>query len=86
MMFYQALLQMLEEGKIKGIVYDKIYQYVFFFSSSSFSTISDHHSLYFLFLVIVRGLESVPEGLNALGSRETWGKAVVKVSKATTKL
>jgi NADPH2:quinone reductase len=25
------------------------------------------------------GLESVPEGLRALGARETWGKAVVKV-------
>lgn len=25
------------------------------------------------------GLESVPEGLRALGGRETWGKAVVKI-------
>ena len=25
------------------------------------------------------GLDAVPEGLRALGARETWGKAVVKV-------
>ncbi|GAA5853673.1 hypothetical protein JCM8547_007408 [Rhodosporidiobolus lusitaniae] len=32
------------------------------------------------------GLEAVPEGLKALGARETWGKAVVKVKKEKAKL
>lgn len=32
------------------------------------------------------GLESVPAGLNDLGSRGTWGKAVVRVSKEQSRL
>ncbi|GAA5952297.1 hypothetical protein JCM21900_000478 [Sporobolomyces salmonicolor] len=37
---------------------------------------------------VFEGLESVPEGLRALGARETWGKAVVRVKmeKAKSKL
>lgn len=31
------------------------------------------------------GLEAVPTGLKALGARETWGKAVVKVSEESGK-
>lgn len=33
---------------------------------------------------IFEGLESVPEGLRALGARETWGKAVVRVQTSKT--
>jgi len=46
-----ALLELLDQGKVKGAVFDKVFD----------------------------GLESVPEGLRALGARETWGKAVVKI-------
>ncbi|GAA5821789.1 hypothetical protein JCM11251_001025 [Rhodosporidiobolus azoricus] len=48
---WNALLKLFEEGKVKGIVFDKVFG----------------------------GLESVPEGLRALGARETWGKAVVRI-------
>ncbi|KAK4705243.1 NADPH:quinone reductase, partial [Phenoliferia sp. Uapishka_3] len=33
---------------------------------------------------VYNGLESVPEGLRALGARETWGKAIVRVRKDPT--
>lgn len=46
-----ALLQLFEEKKIQGIVYEKVFH----------------------------GLESVPAGLQALGARETWGKAVCRI-------
>ncbi|KAM0791787.1 hypothetical protein ACM66B_004050 [Microbotryomycetes sp. NB124-2] len=49
---WMGLLNMLSEGKIRGTVYDKLYE----------------------------GLETVPEGLAALGSRGTWGKVIVKVN------
>ncbi|GAA5900906.1 hypothetical protein JCM6882_005974 [Rhodosporidiobolus microsporus] len=48
---WNALLRLFEEGKVKGIVFEKVFG----------------------------GLEAVPEGLRALGARETWGKAVVRV-------
>lgn len=48
---WMNLLNMLSEGKIRGIVYEKVFE----------------------------GLESVPEGLRALGSRETYGKVAVRV-------
>ncbi|GAA5860782.1 hypothetical protein JCM1840_001963 [Sporobolomyces johnsonii] len=34
---------------------------------------------------VFKGLESVPEGLRALGARETWGKAVVRVKMEEAK-
>ncbi|KAK4055008.1 hypothetical protein OIO90_003349 [Microbotryomycetes sp. JL221] len=49
---WAALLSLLSEGKIRGTVYDKLYE----------------------------GLEHVPEGLDLLGSRQTWGKVTVKVN------
>ncbi|ORY84717.1 hypothetical protein BCR35DRAFT_278105 [Leucosporidium creatinivorum] len=55
---WEALLKLFAEKRIKGVVYDKVFE----------------------------GLESVPEGLRALGARETWGKAVVRVSKESAKL
>lgn len=35
---------------------------------------------------VYEGLESVPVGLKALGDRQTWGKAVVRVSKEQSRL
>jgi NADPH2:quinone reductase len=30
---------------------------------------------------VYEGLEALPEGLRALGARETWGKAVLTIKK-----
>ena len=55
---WTALLKMFAEKKIRGIVYETVFQ----------------------------GLESVPAGLKALGARETWGKAVCRVSGPSSNL
>lgn len=69
-----ALLDLFEQKKVRGVAFEKIFEYVqlIFALFDRLLTTS---------FVINRGLESAPSGLKALGARETWGKAVVRVKK-----
>ncbi|CEQ42347.1 SPOSA6832_04134, partial [Sporobolomyces salmonicolor] len=75
-----ALLELFKQKRVKGIVFDKVFEF-----AASFSSFLAVYIQGLTRISTFRGLESVPEGLRALGARETWGKAVVRVKMEEAK-
>ena len=76
---WAALLELLREGKLRPVIFKDVYRLVEF---------SVQQRGLSLIVCCCSGLEALPGGLKDLGSRKTWGKAVlqIKSDRAYSKL
>ena len=76
---WAALLELLREGKLRPVIFKDVYRCV---------CLSARWCELTLIACSCSGLEALPGGLKDLGSRKTWGKAVlqIKSDRADSKL